>query len=225
MFSLEQTHFWFAGKRAFLHRAASRIPIKGKILDIGSGTGGTTVELAKFGPVEGLEINPTARMYARRRGLQIHKGTANKLPFRAASFALVTLLDVLYHKNIDETKTLTEAYRVLAPGGSLIVMDCAQPWLWSQHDESWDAKYRYTKNHLRTLVTEAGFHVDACYYLYTSVFPLTVVSRLFTVSTWNRLPPRWLNKLLTVLLTLESKLPIWFPRMWGSSLLLTAHRS
>ncbi len=224
MFTLEDTHFWFAGKRAFITAALSDAGIHGRILDVGCGTGGTTRALAAFGPVLGMEINRVAANFARTRGLIVKNGSANKLLFPPSSFDLVTLCDVLYHSNVNEASALAQAYRVLAPGGSLLVTDCAHPWLWSKHDEAWNAKYRYTKSRLLALIQGAGFSVDRCMYIFSSIFPLVVLSRRIGNAGWSTPVAPGINRMLTILLTAEARLPAWIPRPWGSSLLILAHK-
>jgi ubiquinone/menaquinone biosynthesis C-methylase UbiE len=114
MFEIEQTHFWFEGKRAFIAAMLNSLPKRSRaILDIGSGTGATTAFLSSWGHVTGLEYSPQARKLAKQKGIHLVAGSANKLPFANRSFDLVTYCDVLYHKGIDEHRALTHAYRVL----------------------------------------------------------------------------------------------------------------
>ena len=56
MYALEDTHFWFVGKRLFIQKALKNLPKKqNRILDVGIGTGGTTSFLLRYGTVIGLE--------------------------------------------------------------------------------------------------------------------------------------------------------------------------
>lgn len=224
MFALEDTHFWFVGKRAFISSALSRVPVGGRILDIGCGTGGTTAFFRQFGQVTGLETDRSAIKLAKARGLSVKQGSANLLPFASHSFDLITLCDVLYHKGVDEKKALIEAYRVLRPGGWLLITDCALPWLWSKHDELWEAKYRYSKPHLHGLVQNAGFIVDRCTYIFCSILPVVILSRLSWRSGWTKSIPAWINTIFTNILHAESHAPQWIPRLYGSSLLILAHK-
>lgn len=229
MFDLETSHFWFIGKQLFISKILSTLQLKSpKILDIGSGTGGTTQILSKWGTVTGLEKNPHAASLARSRGLHIQSGSADHLPFETASFGLVTFFDVLYHKGLEEHQALTEAYRVLKPGGYLLITDCAMPSLWSPHDEVMDAKFRFTKRHLSTLISSSGFVVDMVRSIYAVLFPFFVLirikNRLFPSPSVISLPPKPINNLLITLLKIESYIfPIIRPPL-GSSIMILAHK-
>ncbi len=193
MFRLEQSHFWFIGKQAFIDRAFSRLGLKSPtILDIGCGTGGTTLTLGKWGKVIGLEKNARAVSFARSRGLTVKAGSANKLPFQNSTFTAVTFFDVLYHKGLDEHMALKEAWRVLSPGGYIIITDCAMPSLWSAHDEIMDAKFRFTKKLLVNLVSSSGFEIDTVRSIYALLFPFFVIVRstksLFTTPSSISMP-------------------------------------
>ncbi|MBI5151310.1 MAG: class I SAM-dependent methyltransferase [Candidatus Pacebacteria bacterium] len=226
MHALEDTHFWFVGKRLFIQKALENLPKKqNNILDVGIGTGGTTLFLLRYGKVVGLEAQPQAITLARKRGLRVVHGTANSLPFPKESFDMVTFFDVLYHKGIDEKRALSEAFRVLKPKGVLCITDCAYPWLWSKHDVIMEAKYRYTKTKLSTFVLQAGFRIERCEYIFTSIFLFFICSRLFHPSPHKltRLP-LFFNNLLVLLLRSEALLPWKFPRPFGSSILILAHK-
>lgn len=103
MFNFEDSHFWFLGKRFFIRTILDKYIPKKKllILDLGCGTGGISVFLKKYGRVIGLEKNKIAIHLAKKRNLKIIQQDIQKpLPFSNNSFDLITILDVLYHKNI-----------------------------------------------------------------------------------------------------------------------------
>lgn len=175
----EDRHFWFCGRQAFVGAVLDRLGQGDvSILDVGCGTGGMTSFLGRWGTVIGVEPSPLARRLCRRRGVRVVAASAEKLPFRANSFDLVTPFDVLYHRNVNEPRALREAYRVLKPGGMLVVTDCAIPWLWSKHDEAMCAKRRYWRRELTALVAAAGFEMYQSSYMFMTTFPLFVLSRL-----------------------------------------------
>ncbi|HUD19787.1 MAG TPA: class I SAM-dependent methyltransferase [Patescibacteria group bacterium] len=230
MYQLEQTYFWFVGKQAFIRNVLSTLPQKHReILDVGCGTGGTTKCLMEFGRVTALEKNPDAARFARSRGIKVVEGNANHLPFPSESFDLTTFIDVLYHIGISEPKALSEAFRILSPHGYLLITDCAGPALFGPHDITMDAKYRYTKNQLESMVTQAGFQIDVSRYIYTSVFPLFAFSRILAKiyprpSTIPRFP-KFLNSIFTGMLRLEGLFSPKIPAPFGSSILILAHKS
>jgi SAM-dependent methyltransferase len=93
-----------------------------RVLDVGCGDGRFLAAMAKLGAtVEGLETDPVAAGLARRRtGGVIHEVPLEDATLPAGTFDLVSLLHVLEHVP-DPRATLTEAKRLLKPGGTLVL--------------------------------------------------------------------------------------------------------
>lgn len=111
--------------RRLARRAADAMQtdVKGsRVLDIGCGDGRFLAAMANLGAVvEGLETDPVAAGLARRRtGGVIHEVPLEDATLLAGSFDLVSLLHVLEHVP-DPRATLTEAKRLLKPGGTLLL--------------------------------------------------------------------------------------------------------
>jgi ubiquinone/menaquinone biosynthesis C-methylase UbiE len=108
-----------------------------RVLDLGCGTGALSVMILERHPearVSALDPDPLALERARRKaeraGLAIdfRQGFGDALPWPDASFDRVLSSLVLHHLTADEKRsTLAEARRVLAPGGSLHVLDFGAP--------------------------------------------------------------------------------------------------
>ncbi|MBN1801586.1 MAG: methyltransferase domain-containing protein [Candidatus Lokiarchaeota archaeon] len=112
-----------------------------KILDIGCGTGRTAIKIAKDlkngGYLYGIDVYnkvaiggnslETVKQNARIEGVQdktsFGYGSALDIPFEDETFNVVNLSSVLHELHIKNeiSKALEEAYRVLKPGGWLIV--------------------------------------------------------------------------------------------------------
>jgi tocopherol O-methyltransferase len=102
----------------------------GSIVDVGCGIGGSSLYLAEkySATVSGITLSPvqanraTARAQAAGLVKQAHFKVADALdmPFADASFDLVWTLESGEHMP-DKTKFLQECYRVLKPGGTLLM--------------------------------------------------------------------------------------------------------
>lgn len=96
-----------------------------RVLDVACGTGVLTRELARrvgsSGSVVGLDINAGMLTVARRllQGVEFREGSADALPFPAASFDLVTCqFGLMFFP--DRARALREMLRVLVPGGRVV---------------------------------------------------------------------------------------------------------
>lgn len=99
-----------------------------RVLDVGSGNGYVLAKYAAEGAaVYGVDVTETGVALCRRRfelqGLQGHfqVGDAQALPFADNSFDCVCSMGVLHHVP-DTALAVSELFRVLRPGGRLIVM-------------------------------------------------------------------------------------------------------
>jgi len=98
-----------------------------KLLDVGSGTGQYALALAKMGlDVTGVDISPKmleiAQIKAWEMGVSVRfvEAQAQNLPFAKDSFDLVVSVTALEFVP-DLVTALEEAFRVLKPGGRLVV--------------------------------------------------------------------------------------------------------
>jgi len=233
MFELEDNHFWFVGKRYFIKTIIDNFlpEINLKILDIGCGTGGTTVLLKKYGKVIGLEKNKYAQKLAKKRGLEIIAGDAHELPFSNQNFDLVTIFDVLYHKEIkDIKKTILEVNRVLKKDGFVLITDSAFNFLKSTHDKALSGNKRFTIDYLNKILENCGFATIKSSYLFFSIFPLVFLKRkifgFFAKKEASdvRYLPKSLNYLFTKTLSFEARLLKFINYPIGSSLIILAKK-
>jgi ubiquinone/menaquinone biosynthesis C-methylase UbiE len=228
MYLLENSHFWFVGKRFFIKTYLD--PIKRNthnILDIGSGTGGATKFLEKYGKVTGIEKNNYAISLAKKRGLKIIKGEAEKLPFKNNNFDLVTIFDVLYHKDVkDVKKAILEIKRVLKQNGYILIADSALNFLKGNHSHSTYEKRRFTAGELVNVLRNNGFVTIKHSYIYFSIFPLVLLKRIFIDKFFKSKDsdvfsvPKVINLLLIFLLKLESLLLNYVKLPIGSSMVI-----
>jgi len=233
MFLLEDKHFWFLGKRMFIKTLLNRyIPNKNLlILDIGSGTGGLTKFLNHYGKVIGLEKNKYATKLAKKRGLKIIYGDAQKLPFKKNLFSLITLFDVLYHKNIkDEKIVIKEVNRVLKNNGYFLITDSAFNFLKSIHDKALYGNKRFTLFYLRKILEKEGFRIIKSSYIFFFLFSLIFIKRKvldrFIKNNHSDLRelPKIINLFLMKLISFEAWLLKYINFPVGSSLIILAQK-
>lgn len=232
MFALEESHFWFVGKRyfvdVFLEKYQRDIH---NILDLGSGTGGLTKHLEKYGTVNGIENSDHAIKLALKRKINIKKGDINKLEIKSESFDLVTLFDVLYHKKIeDESLIIKNVHSILKKKGYLLITDSALEILRSSHDKAMHGKKRFSLNEIRKLVEAQNFKVLKSSYIYFSIFPIVLIYRSVISKLINRnessvnSPNKIINFLLAKLIRVESILLKYITFPIGSTVILLARK-
>ena len=168
--------FHVRGRAATLELArAASVDSTKRVLDVGSGVGGTSRCLAReFGcRVTGIDLTDeycrAAAVLSARVGLaelvDYRQGDATNLPFTDRSFDVVWTEHVAM--NIpDKPRLYREMCRVLRPGGTLAIYDILAgpsgpvlfpvPWARTQ-----DSSFLVTPAELRKLLEESGFTVTA----------------------------------------------------------------
>jgi SAM-dependent methyltransferase len=233
----EERHWWYAGMR----RVA--LAVLGKtlgdrrglrILDAGCGTGGTTVELGRFGDVVGVDLAWEALEPARARGLRaLSRASIEHLPFGQSTFDVATSFEVVYHLGVgSDACALREIRRVLKPGGVFLLRVPAHDWLRGEHDRLVHTRHRYTRGEVLHKLGEAGFVVERLSWANSLLFPPAVAKRLLERTNGNHAaatepdlwqPPGAINDLLEGLVAVEALLiPRGVPLPFGLSVLAVA---
>ena len=227
-FKVEKKHWWFVSKRRYIAEVLNSLKLSNtKILDFGCGTGVTTLFLNRWGSVIGIDRSELAVELSLKNGINAKKILTDSLPFINNSLDLITIFDVLYHKNVKPKKILQEALRVLKPGGHVLITDCALPSLWSEHDVIMEARERFKKTGLEVLVNNSGFKVIRSSYLFFLTFPLFYLSRKLS---WLRINSGSLetNQVLSLVLKrvmqVETFIFKYLNLPIGSSLLVLAQK-
>ena len=178
---VEDSHWWYVGRRAILESFLDGIIKKSKIenpriLDVGCGTGGNLEMLANFGAAEGVDISDDALEFCQQKGLTVHKGLAEKLPFEDESFDVVSALDVIEHLDND-IAGLKEMNRVLKKGGRTLIFVPAFMWLWGVQDDVSNHRIRYTKKQIVERLQKSGFEVERATYANWTFFAPILAGR------------------------------------------------
>lgn len=180
---LEESHFWFAGRRRiFFDLLNKSLTKKGRdlngleILEIGCGAGGMLEPLRQYGRVTGLDYSADSMRYCRSRGFtRVVTGLGSELPFPDESFDLVALFDVIEHIP-DDRQVLAEVKRVLKPDGVVFISVPAYQFLYSQNDRVVHHLRRYTASGLRGVIGAAGLQAEKVTYFNTFLFPLILAA-------------------------------------------------
>ena len=179
----ERDHFWFHGFRRFIQPLLSRA-VEGRanarILDCGCGTGHNLTMLRQYGRACGIDITWSGLAYARAHGeRQVARASATCLPFPAEHFDLVTSFDVLYAFDDDmERDALNEMYRVLRPGGQIVINVAALKFLTGDHSVLGGEVRRYHRRELAERLQRTGFTVLRITYTNFTILPLVMGLRL-----------------------------------------------
>ena len=147
-----------------------------RLLDAGCGTGSGIIFLQQYGKVDGFDVSKDAVRFCHARGLkQVIYGNIDKIPFKDNIFDVITCFDVLYHKKVkSDIKSMRELYRVLKPGGTLLIRVPAYNWLSSYHDVAVHTRHRYNTAELQYLFQKTKFKVLTLTYANMFFFPLIV---------------------------------------------------
>jgi SAM-dependent methyltransferase len=118
---------WTQAMRSQLYRRAGLLQAE-QVLDVGSGTGGITEELAQGtrGTVTGLDIDPERVAFARQQAgrARYEQGDALSLPYPAQRFDIVCCHFLLMWVS-DPARAVREMARVLRRDGTVLI--CAEP--------------------------------------------------------------------------------------------------
>ncbi len=165
---------------------------KPKVLDAGCGTGEFVFPLLreKYGKslqLHGYDLSPDMLAIARKKFpfARLRSGPAEKLPYINNTFDLVISRETLEHLEHPQ-QAVREFYRVLQPGGCLVVstpswFGLVGPFYWvkrllkkMQHIDNW-----WTPFSLRRTLRQAGFRIDSftsvCPFLYHDVLPRSLL--------------------------------------------------
>jgi SAM-dependent methyltransferase len=167
LYDHDLTAGWHAGMVALTRRLLHgvRLPLAPRVLEVGCGGGDVLQMLATELPdaqITGLDLNELAvQTAASRPGQSAGLGQADllRLPFRPRSFDLLLALDSLDQVGVPLGSALAEAWRVLLPGGQLLVRVSAYPWLYGTHDRAFNTGRRYTSHELLGALRAQGFQL------------------------------------------------------------------
>ncbi|MCC6455693.1 MAG: class I SAM-dependent methyltransferase [Caldilineaceae bacterium] len=194
LYASDQSYGWSAGMRAVTHALLAHLSLPpGPILEVGCGGGQLIAELQQRYPerlVVGADLHPLALAHARSLlyPADLAQSALPHLPWKAARFALLLALDVFDQQGVEMGSALAEAYRLLSPGGVLLLRVSAHPRLYGAHDLAFHTGQRYTRSQVRGALLHAGFMVERLTYANATLALPVAVLRL--AQRWKILPWR-----------------------------------
>lgn len=148
----------YAGTPAYFDLTPSRVALRRTLMPvIARHASGVCLDVGAGGQAHRMLLEPVVSRYVAldidpKRGRTDIRGSALALPIRSQSLDTVYCTQVLEHLP-DDRALFAEAYRVLRPGGVLIL---SVPHLAYLHNEPHDYR-RLTRHGLRALARRAGF--------------------------------------------------------------------
>ncbi len=228
-------YWWYNGKESMISQLTRtlEIPVNGRVLDLGCGTGTLFEFLKQWGRVFGLELSSEALLLAHsRNSVPLVQAAADAVPFKSHSFSVVALFDCLEHLP-DDRLAMKQVLELLKPDGYVLITVPAFNALHSRRDIQLAHIRRYSPAQLRSLIVQSGFHIVQMTFGYLClVLPLFIqslidrfrsVPRHFPSDIVNLRNP-W-NNLLSHWLAWEA----WFAARWrlpiGTSIFCIAQAS
>ena len=227
----DRDQFWFKGFRRFmtpLVAEAVRGRPASRILDCGCGTGHNLGWLREYGAAVGIDLNWTGLGFAKSRGDRaIAQATAANLPFPNQTFDVVTSFDVIYSLDDEaEAAAFGEMFRVLRPGGFLVLNAAAMDLLKGNHSVLANEVRRYSRATLSERLAKAGFVIRRMSYTNATIMPVVAAVRLLQRVSGHEesdeeisVPPAPVNAALSAALAVEAGLLRLVNMPFGSSIL------
>jgi demethylmenaquinone methyltransferase/2-methoxy-6-polyprenyl-1,4-benzoquinol methylase len=99
------------------------LPPDGLLLDAGGGTGRVAQALRSMvGEVIVADLSRGMLCFAAKKGLATAYAPVEHLPFASSAFDRIIMVDALHHV-FNQRQTVTELWRVLAPGGRILIIE------------------------------------------------------------------------------------------------------
>ena len=236
----EQSHFWFRGFRWFMQPEIARA-VAGRVspllIDCGCGTGANVAWLGTYGRAFGFDLTWNGLSLGREMGrTRLARASIADIPVATETVDVATSFDVFQClPDPIEARAIREMWRVLKPGGHLLLNVAALSVLRGRHATLSEEVRRYTPERLREIIERGGFAIDRLTFVNATLFPMMLPVRL--AQRWGSrsgdvpagefditVPPAPVNAALSGLLRLEAAALRVVNMPIGSSLMVHARK-
>ena len=224
LFNIEEHFWWFVSMRRITDTILASQLQRGRlaVLDAGCGTGFNLLHFQNSGhAIYGFDYAREAVSAVKRRGFEkVARASITDIPYPSEFFDLAYSFEVI-DEVADSDRAIRELYRVLKPGGSLLLRLPAFDWLRSSHDTDIGTLHRYTLGEIEEKVRLAGFQIRKSTYANSLLFPVVALSRFLKRigigggTDTKPLPAalQWLDPIFRTVLGIEARLIGWNVRL------------
>jgi SAM-dependent methyltransferase len=183
LFNFETFYWWYRGLHLILLDTLEslELPTGAMVLDAGCGTGQNLAHINEriTQAAYGFDLSTLAASYWSKRGIsRACVASINEIPFASSSFDAVVSVDVLECEAVAEEKAYEEIFRVLKPGGYIILVVPAYDWLMSEeHHRAVKAVRRYSRKRLSEFLSKQPVQILRMTHLFGSVLPAVACYR------------------------------------------------
>lgn len=240
LFQYETGYWWFKGLHKILLETLGNLDGNAGlvVLDAGCGTGQNLVNVRDqvTSWAFGLDVAAETLPFWRQRELStVCCASVNEIPFASQTFDVVMSVDVLECTDVRQEQAYEEMWRVMRPGGHLILVVPAYDWLMSyEHHRAVQASRRYTRRRLSALLKRRPVDVIRMTHLFATLLPAVAAYRLLFQHLTKQVRdrprselrplPQVINDLLLRTVDMERLLLRIFDLPFGSSILTVARK-
>ena len=236
MYEAENSYWWYVSLHKIIESFVSKTINKPgiRIFDAGCGTGRTLEILSKYGYSEGIDYEPSAIEFAKKRNLKnIYCADLNTWKNTDNKFDYIISSDVISNAGItDDKKVFENLYSSLNSGGYLILNLPAFKILFRKHDKAVFGLRRYRRKELNNILKQSGFQIYRSTYRYPFLFFVLLLKKFIekfsddkNVESDLKKSSGFVNKCMTALISGENffiRCGISFPL--GSSVFVVAKK-
>ena len=226
-----------ASRSSAMKQVSQALPSgRGVIMEIGCSSGFLIKDLVNSFPqavVIGADVvkEPLFKLAKALPGVPLIRFDLLQCPLPDVCVDVLVMLNVLEHIENDDL-ALQNAFKLLKPGGSLVIEVPAGQYLYDAYDAQLHHFRRYSASELRSKLTRAGFTVSRKSHLGFLLFPAFAAVKLLNkirgqskAIVRDQAASTSSSALVAIAMRLESKLLNLFSLPYGIRVLMTAKRN